>query len=154
MSDTGDMEMYDENISLKDSEDLSILNIIVKKYNDFAKGKLSGYNFTPNEISTMVYLLEDNDIDTAKGISTKYGVTQSLICRSVDSLTKRGIITVKNDSADRRVNHLDINITDEKLLNILTNLNSMYIEKMFEGVDPEDVAVFRRVLGQIDRNIR
>lgn len=146
--------MIDSANSLKDSEDLSVLSIIVKKYNDFAKSKLSGYDFTPNEISTMIYLLEDNGIDTAKGISTKYGVTQSLICRSVDSLTKKGIISVKTDIDDRRVNHLKIGLSDEKLLDILTNLNSMYIEKMFEGIDPEDVAVFRRVLGQIDDNIR
>ena len=140
--------------SIKDSEDLSLINIIVKKYNDFAKSQLRGYDFTPNEISTMIYLLEDNDIDTAKGISTKYGVTQSLICRSVDSLTKKGIISVKTDVDDRRVNHLAINLKDEKLLGILKNLNSMYIEKMFNGIDEEDVAVFRRVLGQIDANIR
>ena len=146
--------MIDSVKALKDSEDLSVLSIIVKKYNDFAKSRLSGYDFTPNEISTMIYLLEDNGIDTAKGISTKYGVTQSLICRSVDSLTKKGIISVKTDSDDRRVNHLKIALSDEKLLDILTNLNSMYIEKMFEGIDPEDVDVFRRVLAQIDKNIR
>ncbi len=146
--------IIDSNNPLKDSEDLSLLNIIVKKYNDFAKSKLSGYNFTPNEISTMIYLLEDNGIDTAKGISTKFGVTQSLICRSVDSLTKRGIISVKTDSGDRRVNHLEIDLNDKKLLDILTNLNSMYIEKMFDGIDPQDEATFRRVLGQISENIR
>jgi len=146
--------MIDPVNSLKDSEDLSLLSIIVKKYNDFAKSKLDGYNFTPNEISTMIYLLEDNDIDTAKGISTKYGVTQSLICRSVDSLTKKGIISVNTDSDDRRVNHLEINLSDRKLLDILTNLNSMYIEKMFEGIDPQDAETFRRVLGQIGKNLR
>ena len=102
----------------------------------------------------MIYLLEDNDIDTAKGISTKYGVTQSLICRSVDSLTKKGIISVNTDSDDRRVNHLEINLSDRKLLDILTNLNSMYIEKMFEGIDPQDAETFRRVLGQIGKNLR
>ena len=146
--------MIDPVNSLKDSEDLSLLSIIVKKYNDFAKSKLDGYNFTPNEISTMIYLLEDNDIDTAKGISTKYGVTQSLICRSVDSLTKKGIISVNTDSDDRRVNHLEINLSDRKLLDILTNLNSMYIEKMFECIDPQDAETFRRVLGQIGKNLR
>ena len=48
-------------VNIKDSEDLSIFSMIIKRYRDFCKKELSGYDFTPNEISTMVYLLENTD---------------------------------------------------------------------------------------------
>ncbi|MCI8284419.1 MAG: winged helix-turn-helix transcriptional regulator [Firmicutes bacterium] len=102
----------------------------------------------------MIYLLENEDIDTAKGISVRYGITQSLICRSVDSLTKKGYLSVAVDPNDRRVNHLTLHIEDETLLDILHGMNSSYMEYIFQGVAPEDVETFRKVLNSVIANIR
>lgn len=151
---SGGTSVTDNQKRVKDSEDLSFFTMITKKYHDFAKQKLSGYNFTPNEISTMIYLLENEDIDTAKGISVRYGITQSLICRSVDSLTKKGYLSVAVDPNDRRVNHLTLHIEDETLLDILHGMNSSYMDYIFQGVAPEDVETFRKVLNSVIANIR
>ncbi len=139
--------------NIRDSEDLSVFSMIVKKYRDFCKRELLGYDFTPNEISTMVYLLENSDIDTAKGISDKYGVTQSLICRSVDSLTKKGYLETTIDQNDRRVNHLKLVIEDENLIGILSDINSNYLELIFKGIEDKDVKIFRSVLESVHDNL-
>ncbi len=118
------------------------------------KSKLTGYDFTPNEISTMIYLLNDPETDTAKGISQKYGTTQSLICRSVDSLSKKNYLEVINDKKDRRVNHLILNMEDKELETRLKELNTEFLEYIFQGVPEEEVAVFRKVLGMVNSNIR
>lgn len=138
----------------KDAISLSIFNVIIKKYHDFMKSKLTGYDFTPNEISTMIYLLNDPETDTAKGISQKYGTTQSLICRSVDSLSKKNYLEVINDKKDRRVNHLILNMEDKELEARLKELNTEFLEYIFQGVPEEEVAVFRKVLGMVNSNIR
>lgn len=139
---------------IRNSKDLSLFSSITKAYYEFTKKKLVGYKFTPNEISTMIYLLENDDIDTAKGISDRFGVTQSLICRSVDSLTKRGFITTETDSNDRRVNHLTLHISDKKLLGILKSMNTDFMDYILSGIPAEDVETFRTVLETIDEGLR
>ena len=138
----------------RDAKDLSTFNIIIKRYHDFMKKKLEGYDFTPNEISTMIYLLNDSETDTAKGISQKYGITQSLICRSVDSLSRKNYLDVQNDRRDRRVNHLILQMDDEDLRQRLLELNEEYLQSIFTGIPDEEVEIFRRVLGMVNKNIK
>lgn len=146
--------MANKETAIRNSKNLSLFNSITKAYYEFTKKKLAGYKFTPNEISTMIYLLENDDIDTAKGISDRFGVTQSLICRSVDSLTKRGFITTETDSNDRRVNHLTLHINDKKLLSILKSMNTDFMEHILSGIPADDVETFRTVLETIDEGLR
>jgi len=145
--------MANKDQAARNSRNLSVFNSITKAYYSFAKKKLSGYKFTPNEISTMIYLMENDDIDTAKGISDRFGVTQSLICRSVDSLTKRGYITSETDPFDRRINHLTLHFNDKKLVAILKSMNSDFMEYILEGVPEEDVDTFKRVLETVEAKI-
>lgn len=138
----------------RDAMDLAVISLITKRYHEFLKVKLKGYSFTPNEISSMIYLLNDPDTDTAKGISAKYGVTQSLICRSVDSLSERGYLNVVNDRQDRRINHLSVIIDDEDLKERLLSVNADFLETIFKDLPAEDVDAFRRVLEGIEMNIK
>ena len=134
------------------TSDLAFFRIIGKRYNEFAKKELSDYEFTPNEIATMIYLMENEDIDTAKGISDRFQITQSLICRSVDTLTKKGYIQVETDTEDRRVNHLILNIEDVKLKEILENLNTRYMKKIFNGISQEEIDNFHVMMQKIEDN--
>lgn len=130
--------------------DLAFFRILSKRYHEFAKKELNDYEFTPNEIATMIYLMENKDIDTAKAISDRFHITQSLICRSVDSLTKKGYIKTEIDTEDRRINHLTLNIEDEKLKDILENLNKNYIKKIFGDMSQEEIDAFHNMRKKIE----
>ncbi len=145
--------MHNEECCLT-SEDLSAFYIITKRYHDYTKRKLKDYDFSPSEVSTMLYLLENPNLDTAKKISDQHGLTQSLICRAVDSLTRQGYITVTNDEEDRRVNHLSLHIDDEKLLHILRTLNQDFLNELFRNIDPDHLRLFRSILHLAASNIR
>ena len=135
------------------TRDLSAFANVVRHYQTYTKKALQGYHFTPNEVATMIFLLEETDMDTAKEFSNKYGVTQSLVCRSVDSLTRRKLITAEQDRLDRRVNHLSLNLDDENLEKILTELNCQYMDTLMEGINKEDRETFLRVLRTIQDRI-
>ena len=135
------------------TRDLSTFANVVRHYQTCTKKALQGYHFTPNEVATMIFLLEETDMDTAKEFSNKYGVTQSLVCRSVDSLTRRKLITAEQDRLDRRVNHLSLNLDDENLEKILTELNCQYMDTLMEGINKEDRETFLRVLRTIQDRI-
>lgn len=117
------------------------------------RSSLDGYRFTPNETAMMIYMLKHPEIDTAKDIARNLGISQSLICRSVDSLTRKGLIDVVKDSEDRRVNHLTLNIKEKSLKNTLLSMDPDFEKQMTEGVAADDLAVFQRVISRMAANV-
>ena len=101
----------------------------------------------------MIYMLKHPEIDTAKDIARNLGISQSLICRSVDSLTRKGLIDVVKDSEDRRVNHLTLNIKEKSLKNTLLSMDPDFEKQMTEGVAADDLAVFQRVISRMAANV-
>ena len=98
-------------------------------------------------------MLKHPEIDTAKDIARDLGISQSLICRSVDSLTRTGRIDVVKDSEDRRVNHLTLNIKEKSLKNTLLSMDPDFEKQMTEGVAADDLAVFQRVISRMAANV-
>ena len=70
-----------------DMKYLAVFYDMMRKYQESCKESLGDYSFTPNETSMMIFMLEHPEVDTAKEIAVNLGISQSLICRSVDSLT-------------------------------------------------------------------
>ena len=132
---------------------LSVFSDMMKKYQESCRSSLDGYRFTPNETAMMIYMLKHPEIDTAKDIAKNLGISQSLICRSVDSLTRKGLIDVVKDSEDRRVNHLTLNIKDKSLKNTLLSMDPDFEKQMTEGVAADDLAVFQRVISRMAANV-
>ena len=132
---------------------LSVFSDIMKKYQESCRSSLDGYRFTPNETAMMIYMLKHPEIDTAKDIARNLGISQSLICRSVDSLTRKGLIDVVKDSEDRRVNHLTLNIKEKSLKNTLLSMDPDFEKQMTEGVAADDLAVFQRVISRMAANV-
>ena len=98
-------------------------------------------------------MLEHPEIDTAKEIAVNLGISQSLICRSVDSLTRKGFLTTEKDKKDRRVNHLTLDIPDEELKRTLSRMQGDFLDKMTDGVTEEELAVFQRVVDKMADNV-
>ena len=132
---------------------LSVFSDMMKKYQESCRSSLDGYRFTPNETAMMIYMLKHPEIDTAMDIARNLGISQSLICRSVDSLTRKGLIDVVKDSEDRRVNHLTLNIKEKSLKNTLLSMDPDFEKQMTEGVAADDLAVFQRVISRMAANV-
>ena len=132
---------------------LSVFSDMMKKYQESCRSSLDGYRFTPNETAMMIYMLKHPEIDTAKDIARNLGISQSLICRSVDSLTRKGLIDVVKDSEDRRVNHLTLNIKEKSLKNTLLSMDPDFEKQMTEGVAADDLVVFQRVISRMAANV-
>ncbi len=136
-----------------DMKYLSVFYDMMRKYQESCKESLGDYSFTPNETSMMIYMLEHPEIDTAKEIAVNLGISQSLICRSVDSLTRKGFLTTEKDKKDRRVNHLTLDIPDEELKRTLSRMQGDFLDKMTDGVTEEELAVFQRVVDKMADNV-
>ncbi len=134
-------------------KDPSIFYDMMRKYQEYCKENLGDYRFTPNETAMMIFMLEHPEVDTAKSIAANLGISQSLVCRSVDSLTQKGFITSIKDKKDRRVNHLTLIIEDSELEQTLSTIKGSFLEKMTADISEQDLAIFQRVTDKMAQNI-
>jgi len=136
-----------------DMKYLAVFYDMMRKYQESCKERLGEYSFTPNETAMMIFMLEHPEVDTAKEIAVNLGISQSLICRSVDSLTRKGFLSTEKDKKDRRVNHLTLNIEDSELKQTLSTMKSSFLDKMTSDVGEEELAVFQKVVDKMAENI-
>lgn len=136
-----------------DMKYLAVFYDMMRKYQESCKESLGDYSFTPNETAMMIFMLEHPDVDTAKEIAVNLGISQSLICRSVDSLTRKGFLSTEKDKKDRRVNHLTLNIEDKELKETLGTMKVDFLSKMTDGIDEKDLDIFQKVVDQMAENV-
>lgn len=90
-------------ITKGNSESLFIaLSKFIKVYRKITFKSVEGYGLTPSEIDILMFLFNNAPLDTAKDISKYKGISKALVCRSVDSLSKRGLITTVVDKKGQK----------------------------------------------------
>ena len=85
-------------------EDIVKFNTIVKEFKRKNRTVISSYKLSPNEIDILV-ALHMGKYDVAKDIAENFEISKSLVCRSVDSLIKKGYIDTKKDENDKIITH-------------------------------------------------
>ena len=72
----------------------------------------------------------------------------------MDSLTRKGFLSVEKDKKDRRVNHLTLNIEDKELEQTLGKMKHNFLERMTDGVTEDELTVFQQVVDEIGGQYR
>jgi MarR family transcriptional regulator, organic hydroperoxide resistance regulator len=86
-------------------------------------------------------------------ISHLTNVTLSVATRFIERLEKKGMVERVQDEKDRRVVLVRLTPEGSKLAeNILKSYNER-LKQALRGIDPKDIEVFLRVLGQINENL-
>ena len=63
-------------------------------------------SFSPNEVNILIFLARNPSLNTGRDLSICLDVSKGLICRSVDALIKKEMITARDDPDDRRIQRL------------------------------------------------
>lgn len=77
-------------------------------YDKKIKGMAERYGLTPAEVNVLLFLANNPEYNTAKDISEMRLLPKSCVSRAVDSLTRQGFLTSREDEKDRRILHLFI----------------------------------------------
>ena len=101
---------------------------------------------SPNEISILIMLSSNKNIDTAGQICVLLGVSKGLVSRSIDSLIGYGLIEKERDENDKRITHLRI-----------SNEAAPFIEEMRMQINRINEEVFKDIsvdeIGQMERTM-
>lgn len=120
-------------------EFLRLSNRLREYYGKQIKDRFAEYTFSPNEISILILLQNNNSITTSTQLRVVLGVSKALVSRSVTSLEQKGIVLVKPDPNDKRISHIELT---ENAIPVLEK-NSIEIEKinqvLFKDIPTKDI---------------
>ena len=125
---------------------------IAKAIKNKNRSVISSYKLSPNEIDLLV-ALDMGVYDTAKEIADNFEISKSLVCRSVDSLTKKGYIDTQKDEKDKRVTHLILREEGKPIVDTLKENRKKTTEDLLRGIDEEELKIFSKVLDQMKNNM-
>ena len=108
--------------------------------------KYENKRLSPNEVSILIMLSSNENIDTAGQICVLLGVSKGLVSRSMESLIEYGLIEKEKDENDKRITHLKI-----------SNEAEPFIDEMRKQIDRINKEVFKDIsideIGQMEKTM-
>ena len=134
-------------------EFLRLSNRLREYYGKEIKDRFSEYTFSPNEISILILLQNNNSITTSTQLRVVLGVSKALVSRSVTSLEQKGLITIKEDSSDKRISHIELTENADPVLEKI----SIEIEKinqvLFKDIPIENIQCMIETMNKMNEKI-
>ena len=134
-------------------EFLRLSNRLREYYGKQIKDRFAKYTFSPNEISILILLQNNNSITTSTQLRVVLGVSKALVSRSVTSLEQKGIVLVKPDPNDKRISHIELT---ENAIPVLEKI-SIEIEKinqvLFKDIPTKDIQCMIDTMNKMNKKI-
>ena len=134
-------------------EFLRLSNQLREYYGKQIKDRFAEYTFSPNEISILILLQNNNSITTSTQLRVVLGVSKALVSRSVTSLEQKGLITIKEDSNDKRISHIELTENADPVLEKI----SIEIEKinqvLFKDIPTKDIQCMIDTMNKMNKKI-
>lgn len=134
-------------------EFLRLSNRLREYYGKQIKDRFAEYTFSPNEISILILLQNNNSITTSTQLRVVLGVSKALVSRSVTSLEQKGIVLVKPDPNDKRISHIELT---ENAIPVLEKI-SIEIEKinqvLFKDIPTKDIQYMIDTMNKMNKKI-
>ena len=89
----------------------------------------------------------------AKDIAENFEISTSLVCRSVDSLIKKGYIDTKKDEKDKRITHLILKDEAKPIVEALKENREKNNKILLKDIDEKELKIFNKVLDKMKDNI-
>ena len=111
------------------------------------------WELTQKELDILLFLYNNPRYNRAVDIVNLRGITKSHVSMSVSSLEEKKMLLCNAHPTDRRIVHLVLTDTGKRVAAYARQIQESFFETLYEGVDPEDLAVWNRVRDQISKNI-
>ncbi|EGT3616674.1 MarR family transcriptional regulator [Clostridium perfringens] len=124
-----------------------------KTYKKFISPTLNDLGLTHNEFEILVFLQENLEYNTAKDIVEFSGLSKGLISRSIESLLKKEMLTIKKDEKDKRIVRLYISNSATKTIDVLNKISNEFCKLLLEDLKEEELISFDDILNKMIKNL-
>ena len=121
---------------------------IIKALKRKNRSVISSYKLSPNEIDILV-ALHMRKYNMAKDIAENFEISKSLVCRSVESLIKKGYIDTKKDEKDKRITHLILKEEAKPIVQALQENREKNNKILLKDIDEKELEIFNNVLDKM-----
>lgn len=118
---------------------LKEFSVIRKVYAKTFTQLFGNEDLSPNEINILLFLSNNPSIDTSKQLVYFLDVSKGLICRSIDSLVKKGYVISEPDIKDRRIQRLKLSSNADPVIEQLSEVNRYIDTVVLEAVPKEEI---------------
>ncbi len=134
-------------------EFLRLSNRLREYYGKQIKDRFAEYTFSPNEISILILLQNNNSITTSTQLRVVLGVSKALVSRSVTSLEQKGLITIKEDSSDKRISHIELTETANPVLEKINIEIERINQVLFKDIPTKDIQCMIETMNRMNEKI-
>ena len=124
-----------------------------RAYSKFQEPVCKQWNLTQKELDILLFLYNNPSYDRAVDIVNLRGITKSHVSMSVRSLEEKAFLLCSVDPNDRRTVCLELTEAGRQVAAQARQVQEDFFQALYDGIDPEALAVWNRVRNQISENI-
>ena len=125
-----------------------------KMYNTKGRKIAEKHGISVLEVALLNFLHNNPDADTAKDFSLFVHLSKSSISEAVDSLTKKGYLVGRQDEADRRCIHLEIQESAKDIVADALEMQEEFFELVLKGFSEEEAKTLDFLMDRVIDNIK
>lgn len=123
-------------------------------YENRCKVIIDKYHLTKNEIDILLFLANNPSYDTSRDIVEYRAISKSHVCKSVDSLLRKGYLKDEQDQRDRRLIHLKLQPEVMPIVREAQQMQRDFFNTIYRGIPVEELETVKATLRKMARNIR
>lgn len=127
---------------------------IRKVYGKYLYTSMKENNFSPSEIDVLIFLSNNPSINTSKELVVCLAVSKSLIARSVEALIKKGMIEMRADQGDHRIQHLKITSKAVPYINEIKKYQESFTRAALADIDKQALECMDETIKKIEDNMQ
>ncbi len=110
------------------------------------------YNLNSTEMTVLLFLHNNPDKNTATDIIAYSRIAKANISKAVEHLMRRDLVVRMRDAQDRRVFHLCLTETAERMMPDLHAVAEAYLRGVFADFSPEELRAYNTFNNRIAAN--
>ena len=123
-------------------------------YGNRCKEISSNYHLTKNEIDILLFLANNQPYDTSRDIVEYRALSKSHVCKSVDSLLRKGYLKGEQDQRDRRLIHLKLQPEAMPAVREAQQMQQDFFNTIYRGIPVDELETVKAAFHKTARNIR
>ena len=124
-----------------------------RAYSKFQEPVCKKWNLTQKELDILLFLYNNPAYNRAVDIVNLRGITKSHVSMSVRSLEEKAFLLCAAHPTDRRTVRLELTEAGRQVAAQARQVQEDFFQALYDGIDPEALAVWNRVRNQISENI-